>query len=153
MTKETWSAVNSEDNPESEERNSASSLDADNEETDSDKDSEADDEYKEAMQEQRKEDEKLINKYKKRLQEKDQTVIFEMFEMLLLKMTQVQTRIDKIERSVDSKLNKSSEALKSQKIKHQDLKLDFQDLSETVVDVVKVIYKNENDIKAFSKVQ
>ena len=49
-----------------------------------------------------KDEEEIIARYKQRLQDNDQTVIFELFELMLTKMSQVQNKLTQIEDRIDS---------------------------------------------------
>ena len=85
------------------------------------------------------EEEKLITEYKSRLQNDDKTVIFEMFEMLLLKMSQVQLKLKTIE---DEQTNAAADA-KSNAGKIRDSKKEVQKIKSQLQRVTEVTVKTE----------
>ena len=105
-------------------------------------------------QQEEEEEEETIRKYKQRLQEKDPTVVFEMFELLLLKMSQVQAKLSSIESDVysaNAKAAKANQISNKTKISLTKIKKDVAEMGKTIINVLQVSVKNEQDIGNIQK--
>ena len=88
-------------------------------------------------------EDKLINSYKARLQQNDSTVIFEMFELMIEKMNQVQIRLDSLEKS-NFQLKKATRS-NSKNVSTQAK--DMENVGEAMINLVQCAVKVEQDVE------
>ena len=94
------------------------------------------------------EEEEIIRKYKIRLEQKDTTVVFEMFEMMLEKLNQVQNKLTSIEVDVATieECNQLADSNWSAKSKNdKKVRKELAEIGNTLTDIVNLAVKTEQD--------
>ena len=101
------------------------------------------------QQEEAKEEneDQLISGYKKRLQQNDNTVMFEMFELLLTKLSQMETNIKCMKRVQNSVSNK----VRRLTTKHNTASVEVNEIGKITTSLVKATVKCEQEMIDISK--
>ena len=99
-------------------------------------------------------EEKLLLEYKTRLQNKDETVIFDLFEMMITKMTQVQQTMKAVKRRQNF-VSRKLKTFKNKIEKHGDLLntqvSELEEVSETSTQLIQVAMKHEENFLSMGK--
>ena len=88
---------------------------------------------------------------KKRLQENDPTVVFDMFELLLVKINQVQNKLVSVEIEqayLNNKVKKLDRFRKDQKMVNSQVRNENIEMAESLINVVETSVKAEEDIRS-----
>ena len=99
-------------------------------------------------------EEEIIAAYKKRLQEDDRTVIFEMFELLLLKINQVQNKLNSIEieqAEIEEKQDRLSEVSRNQSEFNTAATQEVNAIAENLFNVMEVVIKTEREVESINR--
>ena len=89
------------------------------------------------------EEEEVIEAYKKRLKERDEMVVFDMFELILVKLSQMEERIGGIKRNQNEVSRKINKLTKLQNTQAKEL----EQVGEAATSLVKATIKCEQDLK------
>ena len=96
------------------------------------------------------EEEELIVSYKQRLQQQDNTVVFELFELLLEKMTNVQIKIGEVKdqcEKVSGKVRHLESAYRSLKRKSNSVRKELDETVEGNLKLVQSVVRCEQDVE------
>ena len=104
-----------------------------------------------SQEESRKDEEgeRLIAEYRTRLQEKDTTVVFDLFELLLTKMTAVQNSIEEVRKQqsiLDRKILKIESSVIQTKSECAELAENSEEVSETMMYLIQTAISHDNKI-------